>query len=99
MASPGTKLAASTPLMRASPMFPAPRKPTFWPLMLTTRSSCRPRRARPEDGRSHPDHGGALLDGHLVVGAHAHRQLGQPVTLPEPAQRLEPAPRLLRALG
>lgn len=29
-----------------------------------------------ENGRPHPDHGRAFLDGHLQVVAHAHRQVG-----------------------
>ena len=32
-------------------------------------------RARPEDGRADPHHGGPLLDGHLEVVAHAHGEV------------------------
>ena len=36
--------------------------------------------ARAEDGGAHAHQGGALLDGHLEVAAHAHAQLGQRVS-------------------
>src|SRR5215471_6569037 len=98
-ASAGTRLAASTPLMSASPMFPAPRKPTLWPLMLTTPLSRRPRRPRAEDSRSHPHHRGPFLDGHLVIGAHTHGQLAQSVALAQFPKRAKPAPRLFWTLG
>src|SRR5205814_2011293 len=56
----------------------------------------RPRRARPEDGRADADQRRALLDRHLEVAAHAHRELGEPVPLAELAERAKPRARALR---
>src|SRR3989442_294679 len=45
IASAGTTLAVTSPLMRASPMLPAPMKPIFLPLRLICRKGRRHRRA------------------------------------------------------
>src|SRR5206468_2125167 len=57
------------------------------------------RRARTEDRGPDAHHRGALFDGDLEVGAHAHRELTESVTLAEFAQRAEPLARRLRLTG
>src|SRR2546422_5599484 len=99
--SGGTRFDSTRPRMSASPMLPAPTKPTFLPLTLIAsplRHVRDARRARAEDRGAHAHHGGALLDGDLEVAAHPHRQLRQPVALRQLAQRAEPAARVLGAL-
>src|SRR5947209_11125614 len=99
--SAGTRFDSTRPRMSASPMLPAPTKPTFLPLTLIAsplRHVRDARRARAEDRGAHAHHGGALLDGDLEVAAHPHRQLRQPVALRQLAQRAEPAARVLGAL-
>ena len=66
----------------ASPMLPAPRKPTRLSSMLTRARSGTVAgglgRAGTEDGRAHADDRRAFLDRDLVVRAHAHRAVLEP---------------------
>src|SRR5262245_25462260 len=96
----GTSFAWTSPLIMASPMLPAPRKPTRLCLMLTRRCSRGgPGSARTEDSRTHADDRGAFLDGDLVIRAHSHRKVLEPHEVAQLAQPSEVRPRRLGILG
>src|SRR5690349_20637657 len=97
----GTRPVCRRPLMMASPMLPAPRKPTALSLRLMGDSGVRsgPRRARAEDRGADPHHGRALLDRHLVVGAHPHRAVLEPELVAQLAQAAEVRTRPLGLAG
>src|SRR5690242_7957700 len=98
--SAGTTLDSTRPRISASPMLPAPTKPTFLPLTLISalRQPGDARHAGAEDRRPHAHHGRALLDGDLEVTAHAHREIRESMPLRELAQRAEEAARVLGPL-
>src|SRR5262245_25987768 len=83
------------PRISASPMLPPPRKPIFLPLTdMRSPPSRAAGPARPKNRGADPNDGGAFLDRHLEVSAHAHGELPQVETEPPPACRVEELPEL-----